>query len=151
MIQTTTSFKGTIRLEHYDKDGTLLRVQQQDNLVVNTGKTLAVQRLGGITADAISHIAIGTDNTAAAAAQTALLAETHRESCTAALATITTANDSVLFESTFTFAGSFALVETGLFNAASSGTMFSRAVFATVNVTSGQSVVFKWTITGTSA
>lgn len=151
MIQQKTGLKGKIRLEHYNAQGELLQVREQDNLVVNGGKTLAVQRLAGITATAVSHIAVGTDNTAAAAAQTALIAETHRESCSAALATVTTANDSVILESTFNFAGSFAIVESGLFNDATTGTMFNRAVFSVVNVNNGDSIVFKWTITATSA
>lgn len=48
---------------------------------------------------------------------------------------------------TLTFDGAAAVTEHGLFNAASTGTLMDRTVFAAVNVASGDSIQFTYTLT----
>jgi hypothetical protein len=48
--------------------------------------------------------------------------------------------------STVTYSGAYAITEHGLFNAAASGTLMDRTKFAAVNVISGDSIQFSFTI-----
>ena len=57
-------------------------VQEVDNLVVTTGKGYVASRMKDATATAMSHMAIGTGSTAAAASDTALGSESARRSLT---------------------------------------------------------------------
>lgn len=48
---------------------------------------------------------------------------------------------------TISFSGTFAITEHGLFNASSSGTLMDRSVFSAINVLSGDSIQFTYTLT----
>lgn len=48
---------------------------------------------------------------------------------------------------THTYAGTFAVTEHGLFNAASGGTLMDRTVFAAINVVSGDRIEFTYQLT----
>lgn len=88
------------------------------------------------------YIAIGTDGTAPAASQTALLAEVMRVQGTYA-------NDPTdgecSMDATFDITATYALQECGLFNAASAGTMYCRDTYTTKNVVSGDTVKVYYT------
>lgn len=112
------------------------------HLVVTAGlqevTKLLGQGLGGTKFDAM---AIGTDATAAAAGQTALVAEIttgggSRKGAgdvTASLVTNTVTDDTIRFVATWTFSASFGVNELGVFNNnTSGGAMLLRQVFASV-------------------
>jgi hypothetical protein len=63
-----------------------------------------------------------------------------RAAVTPASATTTATDDTIRSVKTFTFTGSFAITEEGLFNAASSGTMPCSRSFSVINVSSGDSL-----------
>jgi len=48
---------------------------------------------------------------------------------------------------THTYAGTFAIVEHGLFNASANGTLMDRSVFSVINVNSGDKVEFTYQLT----
>lgn len=48
---------------------------------------------------------------------------------------------------TISFSGSFAITEHGVFSASSSGTLLDRSVFSAINVVSGDSISFQYTLT----
>lgn len=48
---------------------------------------------------------------------------------------------------THTYGGSFAITEHGLFSAATGGTLWDRSVFSAINVSSGDSIQFTYTLT----
>ncbi len=48
---------------------------------------------------------------------------------------------------TISYSGSFAITEHGIFSASSVGTLWDRSVFAAVNVVSGDSIQFTYTLT----
>jgi hypothetical protein len=119
-------------------------VQEVDNLVVTAGKNYVASRIKDASATAMSHMAVGTNNTAAAAGQTALSAETAR----VALTSTTVSNNTVTYAATFgAGTGTGALVEAGILNASSSGTMLCRTVYTTVNKGSSDSMTVTWVIT----
>lgn len=110
-----------------------VEVTHRDNIIVNGGFDLIADAIGRATGRpaVISHIAVGTGTTAEAATQTALVTEISRIAATYAH----TAGTKV-FTMTATFAAGVAtgaITESGVFNAASAGTMLDRVVFPVVN------------------
>jgi hypothetical protein len=119
-------------------------VQEVKNLVVTTGKGYVASRMKDATATAMSHMAVGTGSTAAAAGDTALGSEVDRN----ALASTTVSGANITYVATFAAGeGTGALTEAGLFNASSSGTMLCRTVFAVVNKGASDSMTITWTVT----
>lgn len=119
------------------------------NLFTTAGKASAVNRIGGITEDAFTYMAIGTGTTAAAAGDTALETEITtgggaRAAATVSAVTTTTTGDTLQLVHSFTFTSTFAVTELGIFNAASGGDMLSHLVMAAVNVSNGSVVEFTW-------
>ena len=119
-------------------------VQEVDNLVVTAGKGYVASRMKDTTATAMSHMAIGTGSTAAAAGDTALGTESART----ALTSTTVTNNEVVYVDTFgAGTGTGAITEAGVFNASSGGTMLCRTVFSVVNKGADDSMTITWTVT----
>ena len=119
-------------------------VRDVDNLVVTTGKNLVASRLVGTTPAVMSHMAIGSGTTAAAAGNTALGTELGRVSLTSGSASSAV----VTYVATFAAGtGTGAVTEAGLLNASSGGTMLARTVFSVVNKGANDSMTVTWTVT----
>jgi len=119
-------------------------VQEIDNLVVTTGKGYVASRMKDATATAMSHMAVGTGSTAAAAGDTAL----GNESARVALTSTTVSGADVVYVGSFgAGVGTAALTEAAILNASSSGTMLCRTVFPVINKSSSDSMVVTWTVT----
>ena len=118
-------------------------VQEVDNLVVTSGKEFVASRMVGTSSNVMSHMAIGSGTTAAAAGDTALGSELGR----------TTSSDSVsgavvTYSATFAAGtGTGAVSEAGLFNASSAGDMLCRTVFSVVNKGASDSMTISWAVT----
>jgi hypothetical protein len=91
---------------------------------------------------------IGTSATAAADAQTALLAEVGRVALASSTITTTTvANDTLTYAATFPAGtGTGAIVEAGILNAAGAGTLLARTVFAVINKGALDSMTVIWNV-----
>ena len=119
-------------------------VQEIPNLVVTAGKNFVASRMKDTTLAAMSHMALGTNNTEALVGQTALSAEVTR----GALTSTTVSTNTIAYVETFAAGtGTGAIVEAGIFNASSSGSMLCRTVFAVVNKSSLDAMTVTWTIT----
>ena len=119
-------------------------VQEVDNLVVTAGKGYVASRIKDASATAMSHMAIGSGSTAAAAGNTALGSELGRVSLTSTNVSAAV----VTYVATFAAGtGTGAVTEAGLLNASSSGTMLCRTVFSVVNKGSADSMTITWTVT----
>ena len=119
-------------------------VQEVKNLVVTDGKEYVASRMKDATATAMSHMAIGTDSTAASASDAILGSEAGRVSLTS---TTVTSNE-VEYVATFgAGTGTGAITEAGIFNASSGGTLLCRTVFSVVNKGSSDSMTITWTVT----
>lgn len=119
-------------------------VQEVPNLVVTSGKAYVASRMKDTTLSAMSHMAIGTGTTAAAAANTALGSEADRNS----LSSTTVSNGTVTYVATFGAGeGTGAITEAALLNGSSGGTMLCRTVFAVVNKGSQDSMTITWSVT----
>lgn len=119
-------------------------VQEIDNLVVTTGKAYVASRMKDATTTAMSHMAVGTGSTAAAASDTAL----GNESARVALTSTTVSGADVVYVATFgAGTGTAALTEAAILNASSSGTMLCRTVFSVINKGASDSMTVTWTVT----
>jgi len=118
-------------------------VEEVDNLVVTAGKGYVADRMKN-NSTVMSHMAVGTGTTAAAAGQTALVTEAGR----VALASTGISGAVVTYTATFpagTATG--ALTEAAVLNASSSGTMLCRTVFSAVNKGANDAMTLTWSIT----
>ena len=119
-------------------------VQEVPNLVVTAGKGYVASRMKDTSATAMSHMAIGTGSTAAAAGNTALGSESART----ALTSTTVSSADIVYVDTFAAGtGTGAITEAGIFNASSGGTMLCRTVFSVVNKGASDAMTITWTVT----
>jgi hypothetical protein len=141
-INDQLEMKGSLQIRLNDEV-----VREVDNLVVTAGKGYVASRMksdvsGG--AAIMSHMAIGSGSTSAAAGDTALGSQLGRVALTS------TGISGAVLTYTASFAagtGTGAVTEAGLFNASSSGTMLCRTVFSVVNKGSSDSMTITWTVT----
>jgi hypothetical protein len=92
----------------------------------------------------MSHMAVGSNATAAAAGDTALGTELGR----VALTSGTSASNVATYVATFgTGVGTGAIVEAGILNAASAGTLLCHTTFAVVNKGANDTMTITWTVT----
>ena len=147
MLQDNIKTKGTLSLVLTDEFG---NVKQQDehNLVVSTGLAYIASRMKDATATAMSHMAVGSGSTAAAAGDTTLT-ELGRVALTSTtIVTTSVTNDAVQYVATFPAAtATGAITEAGIFNAGSAGTMLCRTVFAVINKGSLDTLTITWKVT----
>jgi hypothetical protein len=142
--ESTLSAKGDVQLDLFDADGNLKETQEIKNVVVTVGLGYIASRMKDATATAMSHMAIGSNNTAAAAGNTALGTELGR----VALTSTTVSTNTVQYIGDFPAGtGTGAVVEAGVLNASSSGTMLCRTVFSVVNKGASDTLKVTWTIT----
>jgi hypothetical protein len=145
-MNTLESIKATGRLAIalLDANGKLKTSVEVENLVVTAGLGFISSRMKDATAAAMSHMAVGSGTTAAAAGQSALISELGRS----ALTSTTVTGAQVAYVATFgPGVGTGAVTEAGLFNGASSGTMLCRTVFSVVNKDAGDTMTITWTVT----
>lgn len=131
------------------KTGKVLKTVRSKNLVVTSGLNLIGDLLKEDTAVGLNYFAVGTDNTAVVAGDTALGAEVYRGEITTqsrGSATLTV----TLFLPT-TAANGSSLVEIGLFTVDSGGVMFSRTVHSAITKTATVTVTYTWTFTFTAS
>lgn len=143
MLNDGLKITGAVEIKVFDKDGVVKDERTIKNLVVTAGKTFIAARMVG-TPDAMSHMAIGSGGTAADAADATLETELGR----VALSSSTSSGAVVTHTATFgAGTGTGAVVEAGILNAASGGTLQCRSVFPVVNKGADDGMSITWTIT----
>jgi len=144
------TLRGDVNFKLYGPDGKLKLEREDHNLVVTGGLGHVTSRLIGATENVMGWMEVGTDGTAAATAQTALIAavggsRTALTSSTQQTTTLT--NDTVQFLCTFgAGVGTGALVEAGVFNASSGVKMFCRTVFSVINKGALDTLTITWKV-----
>ena len=145
MIIENMKAKGRLNIVLKDQDGNVKDTREVDNLVVDTGLDYIASRMKDATATAMSHMAIGSGTTAAAADDTDLESILGSRE---ALDSTTVTDNTVQYVSSFEAGdGTGAVTEAGIFNAATSGTMLCRTVFSVVNKGANDTLSITWTIT----
>tara|TARA_R110000803_G_scaffold60363_2_gene119559 strand:+ start:944 stop:1393 length:450 start_codon:yes stop_codon:yes gene_type:complete len=149
MINDRLKLRGDVALILKDKNGVIKESRNINNLVVTAGLTFICSRMEGVGADVMSHMALGSSSTAAAAGDTdvgSILGA--RE----ALDSTTASANTIAYVSSFEAGeGTGAVVEAGIFNAVSAGTMLCRTVFPVVNKQADDTMSVTWTITLTAS
>lgn len=145
MIQDSIKMTGELKITVTNPEGNVTQETVVPNLVVTVGKNWIAGRMydTGIPNE-MSHMAIGTGTTAAAAGDTALGTEAGR----VALTSTTVTTNSVAYVATFPAGtGTGAITEAGIFNAGASGTMLCRTVFSVINKGAADTLGITWTVT----
>ena len=146
MIQDQIKMTGALCIELRGPDGTLKDRREIKNLVVTVGKNFIASRMVGVAKAVMSHMAVGTNGGAAAAAQTTLITELTR----VALNSSAAAGNVATYIATFgAGVATGAIQEAGIFNAAGAGAgdMLARTAFAAVNKAADDLMSITWTVT----
>jgi hypothetical protein len=146
MLVDDIKVTGKLTLTLTGPDGELKEQKEVDNLVVLVGRSFIASRIKDATSTVMSHMAVGTNSVTAVSGDTTLGTEV--ASSRTALSSTTVSTNSVVFNCTFgSGVGTGALVEAGIFNAASSGTMLCRTVFSVINKGASDTLTIQWTVT----
>jgi hypothetical protein len=122
------------------------------NEIKTAGLSEAMKLLGGVSADPISHMAIG-EGTGGTTTLNDEIADGggERVAVTPTSETTTSAGDTCQSVNTFTFTDAFAVTEEGLLNNASAGDLIAYRTFSAINVASGDSLQITHKIVATTA
>lgn len=134
-MKSKLGIKGRFKIEIRDKDGKLKSSSKwSSNTITNTGLAGVAGLIGNTgTITAFTYLAVGTDSTAPAASQSALIAEIVDTGLARAAATISRVttnhtNDTLQLVYTWTASGSKTVQETGVFNDPTAGVMLGRGL-----------------------
>ena len=145
MFDETLKLSGQIAIVLRDKDGNVKEERTEKNLVVTTGLNYIASRMKDATATAMTHMALGSGTTTAAAGQTDIVTLLGARE---ALDSTTVTANAVAYVSSFEAGDATgAVTEAGIFNASTSGTMLCRVVFSVVNKAADDTMTVTWTIT----
>lgn len=148
MINDKVNAAGELELVLRDASGNIKSQTTVPNLVVTVGKTVIASRLTGTTTAVMSHMAVGTSGTTQVAANTTLGTEIPSSRTALATAGGVAAANEVTYTATFgPGVGTGAIVEAGIFNAASAGSMLARTTFGVLNKDAADSLTITWKIT----
>ena len=146
-IKENLKMTGELDIVLMDANGNIKDSRKVHNLVVDDGLDFITSRMVGATPGIMSHMGVGSDNTAAAAGDTTITQLGSR----AALTSDNKAANVVTYIATFgAGVGTGAVVEAGLFNSATVGDMLCRTVFAVVNKAADDIMTINWAITLTA-
>ena len=148
MINDKLKLAGEVKLVLRDKDGNIKDTREVKNLVVNAGLAFIISRMVGTSKGVMSHMALGSSSTAAAAGQTDLVSMLGSREALDSTTITGTNNEKVQYVSTFEAGDATgAVVEAGIFNASVGGDMLCRTVFSVVNKAADDTLAITWSIT----
>jgi len=148
-MEDNLKLKGDVFITVKDKDGNIKEERKEENLVVSAGLNFICSRMKDTTDGAMSHMALGSGTTAAAAGDTDL------ESI---LGSREALDSTTVSSNTITYVASFeagdatgAVTEAGIFNASTAGTMLCHVVFPAINKQADDTMSVTWVITLTAS
>ena len=130
-------------------DGTIKTERRAHNLVTDVGCAHIADRLASSQDEAaMSHMAIGTGSAAPAASDTTLATELDRNALDSFTQGAGADDHKVVYVASWAAGdGTGALVEAGILNAASAGTLLARVVFSVINKGAADTLEITWTLT----
>jgi hypothetical protein len=145
MIKDKLKLSGNVKIELIDQKGHIKETREIKNLVVSTGLTFICSRMADTSSNVMSHMALGSGTTPAAANQTDLVSILGSRE---ALDSTSASSNTITYVASFEAGDSTgAVTEAGLFNASSGGTMLCRTVFSVVNKGAQDILNITWVIT----
>ncbi len=157
-MQEHNEMRGQVWLQILDREGRVVAEQHRKNRIVQSGRLLVAQLFGGVSGGAtlgkVTHIAVGTNGTAAADDQTSLLAERAPRKPVSDPTYTPFTEDGVArirvgLTTTFDFNeanGPDALQEAGLFTADTGGVLYNRVTFDPVTKTNAFKLTLLWEV-----
>lgn len=145
MISESMKISGEVSLVLTGPDGKVKQEITRPNLVVTTGTAFIASRMEGTDDAVMSHMAVGSGTTTAAASDTDVESVLGtREAIDTSVAT----NNQIVYTCGFEAGdGTGAVTEAGIFNASTGGSMLCRTVFPVVNKQADDVLTITWTIT----
>lgn len=144
MINETFPIIGKLNLVLTDSEGKVVEDRTINNLIVTAGKNFFANAGLNSSTSPFTHMAIGTNGTAAALGDTALGTELTRSAFTSS----SVVGNLITMSTTYgAGVGTGALQEAGIFNAPASGTLLSHVVFSVINKGALDTLTITWTIT----
>jgi hypothetical protein len=148
MINENLKLSGQLNIVLKDKAGNVKEEREVKNLVVDAGLAYIASRMTGTSKSVMSHMALGSGTTAAAAADTDLESILGSREALDSTTISGTNNEKVVYVSSFEAGDATgAVTEAGIFNASTSGDMLCRTVFSVVNKAADDTMSVTWTIT----
>ena len=145
MIKDKLKLSGDVKIKLIDQNGHIKETREIKNLVVSTGLTFICSRMADTSSNVMSHMALGSGTTAAAANQTDLVSILGSRE---ALDSTSASSNTITYVASFEAGDATgAVTEAGLFNASSGGTMLCRTVFSVVNKGAQDILNITWVIT----
>ena len=139
---------GNVFIELRGPDGEVKETRQVSNLVVTAGKNWLATYLAGTNTSNMIMMAIGTSSTAVTAGDTGLGGEFTNQRVVGTL--FASQN---LWQNTGTWGANApsstlttAVVEAGIFNAPTAGTMYTHATFAAINKAPADTLTIVWQV-----
>lgn len=160
-LSTIVELGGTLAIAHFDSNGKLVDDRFYSNIVVTVGKQWIAARMKdtGIPAQ-MSHMAVGGTPTVTNPAKTTPVVGDTTLTSTGGLSEISLARVAlstaggtvsgavVTYNATFAAGtGTGSLIEAGIFNASTGGTMLCKTSFDVVNKAANDSIAITWTVT----
>tara|TARA_R100000951_G_scaffold114111_1_gene117646 strand:- start:52 stop:498 length:447 start_codon:yes stop_codon:yes gene_type:complete len=143
MITEGLKLRGDVALVLRDKNGNIKDKRDIRNLIVDAGLNFICDRMKD-DETAMTHMALGSGTTAAAAGDTSLESQLGSRE---ALDSDAVSGNTITYTSSFEAGDATGAVsESAIFNAASGGTMLCRTVFAVVNKAADDSLSISWSI-----
>ena len=148
-VQENLKPTGMVHIVHTNAAGEVLREFDVPNLVTTAGKGHIAAKIAATTNSPVSmtHMAIGTGSTSAAAGDTTLGTEGGRVALSATVVSTNTITYTATFPAGTGTSTSPGVQEAGIFNGSSGGTLLCRTTFPSVAKASGDSIAITWVVT----
>lgn len=144
-MKDSIKLRGEVDIVVLDQLGNIKDQRHINNLVVNAGLDFIASRMTGTSKNVMSHMAVGTNNTAPAAGDTDLASALGSRK---ALQSITVTSNTIKYVAAFEAGESTGdIFEAGIFNGATGGDMLCRSVFSEVTKDANDIMGITWTIT----
>ena len=142
-LNSDIKITGKLTIKKFNSNNELVQEVEVPNLIVTAGKNYIANRLTSSSPVIMSHMAIGSGSGSPQLTQTTLATELGRSALTSS--TLTGAN--ILYLGVFgPGVGTGDIVEAGIFNGSSTGTMLCRTVFSVINKSATDSIAISWTV-----
>jgi len=147
-LRSKFPLEGWVHALLFDKYGNLKDERHQKNAVTVLGDALVADAMSDRGVALPTHMAVGTATGGKSTASTTLETELARVALDSTTQGTGASDNDVVWVATFPAGtGTGALVEAGVFNDASAGTMMTYTDFSVINKGASDSLVITWTLT----
>ena len=142
-LHSDIKITGKLTIKKFNSKNELIQEVEVPNLIVTTGKQYIANRLTSSSPSIISHMAIGDQSDSPNLNQIELVGELGRSELTSSTLVGTTIVYVAVFEPGV---GTGSIVEAGIFNDSSAGTMLCRTTFPVITKGLTDTIAISWTV-----